>query len=264
MHRDDITRLHQADPYFATTLAKGMLLLRAFAPDEGWLGNKALCERTGLSKPTVSRLAKTLVQLGFLRHDQTIGKYSLDVGVLELVAPVLSGLVVRRIARPLMQRLADQVNGAVSLGMARETLMIFIESCIDARAETARPDLGTSRDMATTAMGRAFLASLDDARRLAFYERLRTCGRPDWKTMRNRLEEERERYLTHGFTINRGENRRGLHAAGVAIKVPGHELPMAFNCVVSERRLCAGMLETEIGPQLIELVHAVRAGIGDE
>ena len=113
MHQDDIDKLQEGDAYFATTLAKGLLLLRAFAPSGGWLGNKA---------------------------------------VLELVNPFLSQLAVRQVARPLMQSLADDVHGAVSLGVARATDMIFIESCVDIRAENARPDVGTTRPMATTAM----------------------------------------------------------------------------------------------------------------
>ena len=75
MHQDDIDRLQEGDSYFATTLAKGLLLLRAFAPSGGWLGNKTLVERTGLTKPTVTRLAKTLTQLGYLRHRSERGKY---------------------------------------------------------------------------------------------------------------------------------------------------------------------------------------------
>lgn len=263
MPRDDIDALHDADPYFATTLARGLLLLRAFAPGGGWLGNKALVERTGLPKPTVTRLAKTLTRLGYLRHADSPSRYCLDAGVLELVNPYLSQLAVRRIARPLMQRLAGDVHGAVSLGIARDTQMVFIESCIDARAETARPDLGTTRDLGTTAMGRAFLAALDEPRRLGFYERLRASGRPDWPALRKRIEEERQRYAKRGFTMSLGENRRGLFSVGAALAVPDHELPMAFNCVIAESRLKPGQLERDIGPRLVALVHSVSAALGE-
>lgn len=52
----------------ARTLSKGFELLRSFRPGEQYLGNKELAERTGLSKPTVSRLTGVLVQLGYLRY----------------------------------------------------------------------------------------------------------------------------------------------------------------------------------------------------
>ena len=261
MHQDDIDRLHENDSYFATTLAKGLLLLRAFAPSGGWLGNKTLVERTGLTKPTVTRLAKTLTQLGYLRHSAERGKYCLDAAVLELINPFLSQLTVRRVARPLMQRLADDVHGAVSLGVARATEMIFIESCIDIRAETARPDVGTTRPMASTAMGRAFLAAVGDARRLGLYEQLQRAAPQHWPVLRGVLEAERTRYLRDGFTVSLGDDGRRLHAVGVAIDVPGQDLPMAFNCVIAPARLTPGQLEREIGPRLAALARAVTAGM---
>jgi DNA-binding IclR family transcriptional regulator len=261
VHQDDIDRLHAGDAYFATTLAKGLLLLRAFAPSGGWLGNKTLVERTGLTKPTVTRLAKTLTQLGYLRHSPERGKYCLDVAVLELVNPFLSQLAVRRVARPLMQGLADEVHGAVSLGAASGIDMIFIESCIDMRGENARPDVGTTRPMASTAMGRAFLAAVGDARRLRLYEQLRHVAPDQWPALSRTLEAERARYLRDGFTVSLGDNDRTLHAVGVAIEVPGQELPMAFNCVIAPSRLAAGELTGEIGPRLAALARAVTAGL---
>ncbi|MBK8763984.1 MAG: IclR family transcriptional regulator [Burkholderiaceae bacterium] len=261
MHQDDIDKLQEGDAYFATTLAKGLLLLRAFAPSGGWLGNKILVERTGLTKPTVTRLAKTLTQLGYLRHSAERGKYCLDAAVLELVNPFLSQLAVRQVARPLMQSLADDVHGAVSLGVARATDMIFIESCVDIRAENARPDVGTTRPMATTAMGRAFLAAAGDARRLGLYEQLQRLAPDQWPAWRAVLEAERARYRRDGFTVSLGDNDRALHAVGVAIEVPGQDLPMAFNCVIAPGRLSSGQLEGDIGPRLAALARTVTTGI---
>ena len=262
MDRDAIERFHQQDPYFATTLAKGMLLLRAYAPSGGWMGNKALVERTGLSKAAVTRLAKTLTQLGYLRHDPERGKYCLDVGVLELVNPFLSQLPVRRIARPWMQQLANEMHGAVSLGMARGTEMIFLESCLDNAAPTARPDVGTSRQIAETSMGRAFLAALDENRRLQMYAALQERAQTDWPSLRRKLDAEVAHYRQHGYSLSLNEAPRGLNAVGVAIRVPGQDLPFAFNCVVAESHMSSRQFEKLAPMRLISLVEAVRQTLG--
>ena len=47
---------HEGDRQFATTLARGLEVLRCFTPLEPLLGNKEISVRTGLPKPTVSRL----------------------------------------------------------------------------------------------------------------------------------------------------------------------------------------------------------------
>jgi len=56
------------DRKFVTALARGLEVLRAFTPTEGLLGNGEIAERTGLPKPTVSRLTYTLTKLGYLAH----------------------------------------------------------------------------------------------------------------------------------------------------------------------------------------------------
>ena len=54
------------DRKFVTALARGLEVLRVFTPTEGLLGNGEIAERTGLPKPTVSRLTYTLTKLGYL------------------------------------------------------------------------------------------------------------------------------------------------------------------------------------------------------
>src|ERR1700735_2608391 len=76
---------------FVVALARGLELLRAFRPGETMLGNRDFVERTGLPKATVNRLAYTLTVLGYLRLDETLGKYALDAGVLSLGFALLSG-----------------------------------------------------------------------------------------------------------------------------------------------------------------------------
>ena len=74
----------EGDPNFVTALARGLELLRAFRPGDTLLGNQEFVRRTGFPKATVSRLAGTLVSLGYLRYDEALGKYGLDAGVLAL------------------------------------------------------------------------------------------------------------------------------------------------------------------------------------
>src|SRR6266481_7837800 len=75
---------HEGDRQFATTLARGLEVLRCFTPLEPLLGNKEISVRTGLPKPTVSRLTYTLTKLGYLRHNMRLGKYQLGSAVLSI------------------------------------------------------------------------------------------------------------------------------------------------------------------------------------
>ena len=94
---------HEGDRQFATTLARGLEVLRCFTPLEPLLGNKEISVRTGLPKPTVSRLTYTLTKLGYLRHNMRLGKYQLGSAVLSIGYPLLASMNVRQVARPHMR-----------------------------------------------------------------------------------------------------------------------------------------------------------------
>jgi hypothetical protein len=51
---------YAGDKQFATTLARGIELLRCFTAEQRQLSNAELAARTGLPRPTVSRLTYTL------------------------------------------------------------------------------------------------------------------------------------------------------------------------------------------------------------
>src|SRR5260370_9164793 len=68
---------HEGDRQFATTLARGLEVLRCFTPLEPLLGNKEISVRTGLPKPTVPPLTSTLTKLGYRRHNMRLRKHHL-------------------------------------------------------------------------------------------------------------------------------------------------------------------------------------------
>mgnify|MGYP002079363435 FL=1 len=95
---------HAGDRQFATTLARGMELLRCFTPEEPLLGNRELARRQQLPAATVSRLTYTLVAMGYLAQDEPQGKCRLGSAVISLGYPLLELFNVRRRARPTISR----------------------------------------------------------------------------------------------------------------------------------------------------------------
>ncbi len=116
------------DRQFVTALARGLEVLRCFKPRDRHLGNQDIAERTGLPKPTVSRLTYTLTRMGYLYHDEKLGKYQLGTGVLSLGFSLLTNMDVLKIARPMMQELADYSHTVVSVGTRDQTGDLLIQS----------------------------------------------------------------------------------------------------------------------------------------
>src|SRR5437763_137291 len=145
------------DPTFATTLARGLEVLAAFKPDDDGVANSELAQRTGLTRPTVSRLTSTLLRLGYLRKNEG-GRYLLAPRVLRVAYPMLAHLGIRQLARPYMREFAEQAGGQVSIGAIDGTDLVYVETARVVHGSSFIPDIGVSMPLVRTAMGRALMS----------------------------------------------------------------------------------------------------------
>ena len=249
------------DRKFVTALARGLEVLRAFKPGEGFLGNQEIARRTGLPKPTVTRLTYTLTRLGYLSYSQRLERYSLGTGVLALGYATLSNFGVRQIARPLMQELADTVDASVSLGMRERLNMIYLEHARGNSALTLRLDVGSRIPVGSTAMGRAFLAALPDAERNYLMDHIKRHAAERWPTVRRGIERSLRYYEQHGYVKTVGTWERDVNAVGVALVQPENGEIYAFNCGGPSFSLPEERLDADLGPRLKNLAHNVQAGL---
>lgn len=255
-------RSRHPDPDFATTLAHGLALLQCFRMGDATLSNKALAERTGLSKATVSRLTYTLAARGLLQYDAELCRYRLGSTTLSLAYPLLASLGIRQIARARMAQLADQVGGSVSLGMRDRLHMVYVETSRGHEARNFRPDIGGSVPMLATAIGRAWLCGAPRALRESLLEALRDSDGEQWRSYRSGWEATRRTFEAHGYCPCVGGWVQEVHAVAVPLR---HEIDgemLVFNCGVPSSRMTLARLEREIAPLLLEMVGAIETELG--
>jgi len=143
------------DPNLVATLARGLQVLECLKhKNSQFMGNKEIAEITGLSKPAVSRITYTLSKFGYIKYVASLSKYTLGTSVLTAAYPVLANMKIRQIARPLMQELANEIGGVVSLGVRHGAQMLFVESCASATSVTpVIAGIGARIPLLVTAMG---------------------------------------------------------------------------------------------------------------
>ena len=248
------------DRQFVTALARGLEVLRCFKPRDRHLGNQDIAERTGLPKPTVSRLTYTLTRMGYLYHDDKLGKYQLGTGVLSLGFSLLTNMDVLKIARPLMQELADYTHTVVSVGTRDRSSMIYLEGRHSTAATVSlRREPGTRVPIATTAMGRALLCGLPAEERAQLLEKIRLKDLVNWPKHKLGIEQAMRDYQERGFCLSIGDWRSDVNAVGVPmLPIAGCRL-LTFNCAAPSFVLRRHMLEDDIGPRLVNLVRTVEA-----
>lgn len=253
---------HEGDRQFATTLARGLEVLRCFTPLEPLLGNKEISVRTGLPKPTVSRLTYTLTKLGYLRHNMRLGKYQLGSAVLSIGYPLLASMNVRQVARPLMKELADYANGWVSMGVRDRLNMVYVESSRSGNGITTLPDIGTSVPISQSVIGRAFLAACTPPEREAVLNQMKVKEPEMLRKHQASIAKSLEDIRSRGFCVSIGDLRREVHACGVPMRRNVDGEIVTFNCGIPAFMLKKGQLEEDIGPRLVAMVRNIEAAIG--
>ena len=218
------------DRKFVTSLARGLEVLRAFTPSEGTLGNRDIAQRTGLPKPTVSRLTYTLTKLGYLTHIERIGKYQLAAGALAIGYSTLSNMRIRQIARPYMEELARFANASVALGTRDRLNVIYVEYCRGPNSVLQRVDLGSRLPIATTAIGRAIIGVLPSRDRDWLLQHVARREGGDWPMIRASIDEAINDVKTRGFTMSIGEWHHDVSGVGVPIVPADRSGVFALDC----------------------------------
>jgi DNA-binding IclR family transcriptional regulator len=250
------------DRQFATTLAKGLEILRCFTPVKPVLSNSELAERTRLSRPTISRFTYTLTKLGYLRADAATGRYRLGPAVISLGYPLLASITLRQTARPLMNELARTLHGSVSMGIRDRLSIVYVETSRSNSPWTAQlSDTGLRYPMASTAIGHAFIAGCDPVARESLLNEIKVRTPDTWTRYQPRLQQAQDEFARKGFCSSYGEQHPDYYAVGVPMdRLIDGEL-IVFNCVVPLPVTSRASIETTVGPRLVEMVDQLRQAV---
>ena len=241
---------------FVYALGRGFELLRCFGMDERYVGVAELARRSGIPKPSVARLAGTLVNLGYLEFSPALSKYALGIGVLSLGNTFLASLSIRDRIRPLLQSFAEYAQANVAVGMCDRLSMIYIDSVRANALVDARRDVGIRLPITTTSIGRAYLAGLSEFKRSMLLEQLRMHDAYGWARAEEGVIQALYDYQRRGFCVSIGEWKKGVNAVAVPFTDQDGNY-MVFGCSAAEFVLSKERLENEIGPRLLTMVKGI-------
>jgi len=240
----------ESDPNFVTALARGLELLRCFRTGEAMLGNQDFVRRTGFPKATVSRLAGTLVQLGYLRYDDSLGKYALDAGVLALGFSYLSASDVVSLARPHMLAFAQAYGVSVSLGKRERMEVIYLESIRNDAGVMLGLGVGSRLSLMSSSMGRAYLAALPAARRERVLAEFALAYPEQWKQQEAPMRAALAEAERLGYSASFRDWHPAIHACAVAFRPVGEKDLHMISCSASYGTVAEQVFHETLAPAL--------------
>lgn len=214
------------------SLQRGLQLLRAFVSGASTLTNAELAARTGLPRPTISRLTRSLVEQGFLAYERSIRAYRLGPILLTLSQSFVRSRPDLALAQPLMQTLALTERINVNLAESDLDAMTYVESVReDPSPVYVGLVLGTRLPMEKSSVGRAFLAAAAPEVRRRAHDRLAQRYGAGWPSLLAELDADYERVRRDGYTAS--NLVPGVYALAAPVRKPDGDVMgvnVSFTC----------------------------------
>ncbi|HSF95215.1 MAG TPA: IclR family transcriptional regulator, partial [Thermohalobaculum sp.] len=230
-------------------------ILRCFTPESPALANQSIAERTGLPKPTVSRLTHTLCELEYLSFSQRSGAYHLGPGVLALGYATIASLEMREHLRPYMETLADMANVTVALGARDRLDVIYLDVCRGRQTVTLSRNVGSRLPIAKTAIGRAILAALPEIEQRFLIEALQKDDPENAADLERTIRTARDEIDRQGFCTSLGDGQPDVNAVAAPIRSLDGEQVYGLNVSGPAFMVPRDLLLQELGPRLARVAR---------
>lgn len=235
-------------------LARGLSILRAFTPRNEWLSNQEIAARTSLPRPTVSRLTANLTGLRYLSYSTESRKYRLGTSVLALGFGALANVDIRVLARPPLQRLADQEDALVVLASRDAMAMVCNEVCHSSKSIfTLRVNVGSRLVLPYSAMGLALLGAMTPEERDEALRQVNRNFKKNWGELQKLIEAAVQQYRRCGFCTTLETLESGINGIAVAVDTPGAPHSYTIGLAGPSFRFPAARLDSDLGPKLLAL-----------
>lgn len=253
---DMTTEPEETDRQFVTALARGLDILGCFRTEDRYLSNHVIAQRTGLARPTVSRLTYTLMKTGHLhRHDDS-GEYRLGPKVLQLGFGALAGVNLRERADEVLTQLCSGPNPYLTIALAERSGIraIYVAARRQRQAVSLSIDVGARLPLFYSGIGRAILAGMTPAERDAALAQ----GIEEFPDQRDRMTESLAEALTdfeqYGYCTSFGAWKPEINAIAAPIRSLDGSSVYGLNVGGPSFLVSAEELHRTYGPRLLRAV----------
>ena len=245
------------DPSLSSTLIRGIEILQCFDASNPALGNSEIARRVGLNRPTVSRLCKTLVHLGYLRRDAK-GAFRLAPKLLALNYPVLSAMPWRHDVILPMRELAEMCSGNASMGVMSGDSFVHIQTAGSPPGWPYIPDIGQTGPLHRSGLGWALLSTLSDRELADKLSELDDLHAGEFAAFADKCRTAIERCRLDGFCVSYGDWRASIVAAAAPLGRTEDGLSVAIACALPRYRAVSDYFENDLGPRLAQAAESIR------
>lgn len=225
---DDQLSQHTGNPDFMLSLARGLQVIEGFENHAEGRTIVEISHSTGLSRAAIRRILLTLELLGYVERSRQV--YRLRTQVLRLGFSFLSSSSVVESARPVLERITEQLHESSSMSMLDGGDIVYVARSAASRIMAAGLSVGSRLPAYCTSMGRVLLAAMPDDK-LESYLRNLTPKAFTTKTV-TKLPQLKKAILQvrrEGYAIVDEELEAGLRSIAVPVLTRTNQVVAAIN-----------------------------------
>ena len=234
------------------SIARAFDLLEAMADAGGIVGLSELAAQSGLPLPTIHRLVRTLVDLGYVRQEPS-REYALGPRLVRLGDG--AGRLLGTWATPHLVTLVDAIGESANLAMLDGDQVVYAAQAPGRHSMRMFTEVGRRAGVHCTAVGKAMLAHRTerDVRDI-----LRTSGLTRYTdstiTVETTFLQELSDIARNGYAIDEGEQEVGVRC--VAVALPGTPVTAAISLSGPSTRMTDDLIATAV-PLLTDTAAAL-------
>jgi IclR family transcriptional regulator, acetate operon repressor len=238
------------------SIERAFSLLELMADAGGTFALSQLANQSGLPLPTIHRLLRTLVDLGYIRQESS-RQYVLGPRLIRLGDA--SSRMLSVWARPHLARLVDELGESANLAMLDGDEIVYVAQAQSRHSMRMFTEVGRRVEPHCTAVGKAIMAHMpiDEVREI-----LKRSGMPRHTDTTITDPDEFAAQLAwsaeHGYAIDEGEQETGVRC--VAVDIPDTASRLALSVSGPAGRVTDELIERAV-PLLTNVGKALSADL---
>ncbi len=205
-----------ARPGGVQSIQRAFTLLETIADHGGTMGLSQLADAANLPLPTIHRLVRTLVELGYLRQDSN-RHYVLGPALTRLGESAAGTLSVW--ALPYLQQLVDDLGESANLAMLEGDQVVYVAQAQSRQSMRMFTEVGRRVLPHSTAVGKAIMSTMPQEDVLEILKRTGMPSQTDNTiTTAAAFVDALAWAAKHGYSMDEGEQEVGVRC--VAVQVP--------------------------------------------
>lgn len=246
------------DPNFMTSLARGLMVVRAFTHCEPSLSIADVARITGLPRAVARRCLYTLMQLGYVGSDGRA--YFLRPKILSLGYAYLSSTSLGNALQPYLEKVSEATHESCSVGVLEDDEIVYVARAATKRIMSVDLNVGSRLPAYCSAIGRTLLAHLPENELAGYLARVELAPLTEHTvTSEEALRKSLKAVQQKGYAFVDQELEIGLRSIAVPIRNITGRVVAAMNVSAQAGRVGRKVMEETYLPVLQSAAQEVSA-----